>query len=193
MTGMETNVGNKISNMENNFSALSKQGKSKVVEDDDDDLEELAAKQPPPPKEDSSSSAVKEPVPTPSFPRPEYKPVALFPRRLLKSKLDEKMGTFMEIFSKLQINIPLLDALRDMPGYAKFLKDAVGEIRPTSIALQMTDHSLTYPKGIVEDVLVQVEQFIFPADFVVLDMPEDKNTPLILGRPFLATDRALID
>ncbi|XP_057790791.1 uncharacterized protein LOC131007876 [Salvia miltiorrhiza] len=57
----------------------------------------------------------------------------------------------------------------------------------------MADRSITYPKGVVEDVLVQVEQFIFPADFVVSDMPEDKNTPLILGRPFLATGRALID
>ncbi|CAA0825284.1 Unknown protein, partial [Striga hermonthica] len=47
--------------------------------------------------------------------------------------------------------------------------------------------------GIVEDVLVKVEGFIFPADFVVLDMEEDKEVPLILGRPFLATGGALID
>ncbi|WP_337456402.1 retropepsin-like aspartic protease, partial [Escherichia coli] len=69
----------------------------------------------------------------------------------------------------------------------------IGEIKPTTIALQMADTSVTYPKGIVEDVLVKVRDFIFPADFVVLDMPEDGNTPLILGRPFLATGRALID
>ncbi|CAA0827148.1 Unknown protein, partial [Striga hermonthica] len=47
--------------------------------------------------------------------------------------------------------------------------------------------------GIVEDVLVKVEGFIFPADFMVLDMEENKEVPLILGRPFLATGGALID
>ncbi|XP_052735569.1 uncharacterized protein LOC128197551 [Vigna angularis] len=52
---------------------------------------------------------------------------------------------------------------------------------------------MTYPYGIVEDVLVKVDKFIFPADFVVLDMEEDAKVPIILGRPFLATGRALID
>lgn len=45
----------------------------------------------------------------------------------------------------------------------------------------------------MEDVLVKVEEFIFPADFVILDMPEDQDMPLILGRPFLAMSRGLID
>ena len=45
----------------------------------------------------------------------------------------------------------------------------------------------------IEDVLVKVEKFIFPADFIVLDMEEDKDIPIILGKPFLATGRALID
>ena len=57
----------------------------------------------------------------------------------------------------------------------------------------MADRSLTYPRGVVEDVLVKVDKFIFPADFVVLDMEEDQEIPLILGRPFLATGRTLID
>ncbi|KAL6552048.1 hypothetical protein OROGR_008202 [Orobanche gracilis] len=69
----------------------------------------------------------------------------------------------------------------------------IGTFKPTTIALQMADRSLTYPKGIVEDVLVRVHDFIFPADFVVLDMEEDKDVPLIFGWPFLATRRALID
>ncbi|XP_075499194.1 uncharacterized protein LOC142537573 [Primulina tabacum] len=50
-----------------------------------------------------------------------------------------------------------------------------------------------YPRGIVEDVLVKVDKFIFPAYFVILDMEEDQETPLIFGRPFLATGKALID
>ncbi|KAI3472592.1 hypothetical protein Pfo_030075, partial [Paulownia fortunei] len=53
--------------------------------------------------------------------------------------------------------------------------------------------SLTYPKGVFEDVLVKVDKFIFPADFMVLDMEEDQEISLILGRSFLATGRVLID
>ena len=45
----------------------------------------------------------------------------------------------------------------------------------------------------IEDVLVKVDKFIFPMDFIVLDMEEDKEIPIILGRPFLATSRAMID
>ena len=45
----------------------------------------------------------------------------------------------------------------------------------------------------IEDVLVKVDKFIFPADFIVLDIEEGKEIPIILGRPFLATGRAMID
>ncbi|KAK8933442.1 hypothetical protein KSP39_PZI015251 [Platanthera zijinensis] len=69
----------------------------------------------------------------------------------------------------------------------------IGEITPSSLTLQLADRSLAFPKGIVEDVLVKVANFIFPADFVVLDMDEDEEVPIILGRPFLATGRTLID
>ncbi|KAK8952364.1 hypothetical protein KSP39_PZI003940 [Platanthera zijinensis] len=74
-----------------------------------------------------------------------------------------------------------------------YKKLGLGEITPTSLTLQLADRSLAFPKGIVEDVLVKVDKFIFPADFVVLDMDEDKDVPIILGRPFLATGRTLID
>ena len=69
----------------------------------------------------------------------------------------------------------------------------LGEIKPTALSLQIANRSLTYPKGIIEDVLVKVDKFIFPMDFVVLDMEEDKAAPIILGNPFLATGQALID
>ncbi|XP_073030701.1 uncharacterized protein [Primulina eburnea] len=69
----------------------------------------------------------------------------------------------------------------------------LGEVKPTTITLQLADRSLTYPRGIVEDVLVKVDKFIFPADFVILDMEEDQDSPLIFGRPFLAPGKALID
>ena len=45
----------------------------------------------------------------------------------------------------------------------------------------------------IEDVIVKVDKFIFPADFIVLDMEEDREIPIILGRPFLVTGRAMID
>jgi hypothetical protein len=46
---------------------------------------------------------------------------------------------------------------------------------------------------VIEDILVKINELVFPADFVILDMAEDEEMPLILGRPFLATGRALID
>ncbi|KAL5560607.1 hypothetical protein UlMin_036818 [Ulmus minor] len=62
-----------------------------------------------------------------------------------------------------------------------------------AITLQLVDRSIKHPRGIIEDVLVKVDKFIFPANFIVLDMEEDREVPLILGRPFLATGRTLID
>ena len=69
----------------------------------------------------------------------------------------------------------------------------LGEVTPTMISLQMADRSIKTPHGICEDVLVRVDKFVFPVDFVILDMEEDEKVPLILGRPFLVTGRALID
>ncbi|XP_022873279.1 uncharacterized protein LOC111392222 [Olea europaea var. sylvestris] len=101
-----------------------------------------------------------------------------------------------------------------MPSYEKFLKDilsnkrkledhetvmlmeeklGLGEPKATTVTLQLADRSLTHPRGIIEDALVKVDKLIFTADFLILDMEEDKDVPIILGRPFLATARALID
>ena len=67
------------------------------------------------------------------------------------------------------------------------------EARPTTVTLQLVDRSLKHPRGVIEDVLVKVDKFIFSVDFIVLKMEEDKEIPIILGRPFLATRRAMID
>ena len=69
----------------------------------------------------------------------------------------------------------------------------LGEFIPTTITLQMADRSMVKPKGVLEDVLVTVGKFVFPVDFIILDMEEDSQVPLLLGRPFLATGAALID
>ncbi|KAI3678307.1 hypothetical protein L6452_37594 [Arctium lappa] len=70
---------------------------------------------------------------------------------------------------------------------------ALCEARPTTVSLLLADKSIAWPKGKIEDVLVQVDKFIFPADFIILDFEADKDISIILGRPFLATGRTLID
>nr|GEV71499.1 DNA-directed DNA polymerase [Tanacetum cinerariifolium] len=67
------------------------------------------------------------------------------------------------------------------------------KLTPTRMILELTDHSTTRPAGISEDVFVKVGKFHFPTDFVVVDYVVDPQVPLILGRPFLRTGRALID
>ncbi|XP_024961928.1 uncharacterized protein LOC112502288 [Cynara cardunculus var. scolymus] len=194
-------------------------------------------------------------------PIPPYIP---FPQRLRNQKEELQFKKFIDVFKQLHINIPLVEAIEQMPSYAKFLKDilskkkklnefetvaltegcsallsnkippklkdpgsftipcsiggkeigkalcdlgasinlmilsvfntiGIGEARPTIVTLQLADKSITHPKGKIEDVLVQVDKFIFPIDFIILDFEADKETPIILGRPFLATGRTLID
>ncbi|GJU04301.1 reverse transcriptase domain-containing protein [Tanacetum coccineum] len=63
----------------------------------------------------------------------------------------------------------------------------------TRMILELADRTISTPTGIAEDVFVKVGTFFFPADFVVVDYVADPRVPLILGRPFLRTARALID
>ncbi|XP_019158468.1 PREDICTED: uncharacterized protein LOC109155206 [Ipomoea nil] len=74
-----------------------------------------------------------------------------------------------------------------------FKKLDLGTLKPTRICIQLADRSIKHPKGVIEDVLVRVDKFIFPMDFAILDMDPDIEVPLILGKPFFATARALID
>jgi hypothetical protein len=73
----------------------------------------------------------------------------------------------------------------------------LGDLRPTPISIQFADRSIKKPRGIVEDVLIRVGEFIFPVDFVIVDVEPCPNShrqiPVILGRPFLATAKACID
>nr|GFA27130.1 hypothetical protein [Tanacetum cinerariifolium] len=59
--------------------------------------------------------------------------------------------------------------------------------------LELADRSVQYPRGIVENFLIKVDKFVHPIDFVILDIPKDSRVPIILGRPFLATARDMID
>ena len=67
------------------------------------------------------------------------------------------------------------------------------EIMPTRRTLQLADRSITRPYGVIEDVMVIVKHFTFPADFVVMDIEEDTEIPLILGRPFMLTTSCVVD
>ncbi|KAK4706542.1 hypothetical protein R3W88_033895 [Solanum pinnatisectum] len=74
-----------------------------------------------------------------------------------------------------------------------YKKLGLGSRKPTTIILQLADRSVARPEGIVEDVLVQVGSLIFLVDFVMLNFEPDSEVPFILGRPFLATGRGMID
>ncbi|XP_061366455.1 uncharacterized protein LOC133309679 [Gastrolobium bilobum] len=123
---------------------------------------------------------------------------ALYPQRLKQSAQKRQYSKFLEMFNKLQINIPFIEALETMPSYAKFMKSLLSRKHKLkeemeTVTLIAKYRSTKKPEGVVEDVLVKVNDYIFPADFVVLDMKEDSEVPLLLGRPFLASARVLID
>ncbi|XP_062118931.1 uncharacterized protein LOC133832632 [Humulus lupulus] len=148
---------------------------------------------------------------------PVYQPPLPHPQRFLKKKRDEQFAKFLGIFKKININIQFFDALEEMPNYVKFVKEVLskkrkfedyetvklieeffkklglGEVKPTTIILQLADRSFTYPRGVIEDVLVKVDKIVFPVNFVVLDMEKGHEIPLIIGLHFLATGGALID
>ena len=90
-----------------------------------------------------------------------------------------------------------LGASINVMPYSLYLELGLGELKPTSMTLELADGSVKYPKGIIENLLVQVEKFIVPVDFVVLDMEEgptkDGEQSVLLGRPFMATTRTIID
>ena len=81
--------------------------------------------------------------------------------------------------------------------FSVYMQLGLGELKPTSITLSLADRSVKIPKGIVEDVLVKIDKFYYPVDFVVLDTAPSSNepnhVPIILGRPFLATVNAIIN
>ena len=198
----------------------------------------------------------------------EYKPPPPFPQSLRTKKKAINQAEILEVLRQVKVNIPLLDMIKQVPTYAKFLKDLctvkkglnidkkaflteqvsaiiqcktpvkykdpgcptisvniggicvekalldlgasvnlllysmyrklkLGELKPTSITLSLADRSIKIPKGTVEDVLIHVDKFYYPVDFVVLDIEAVAGganyVPIILGRPFLATSNAVIN
>ncbi|CAL9018971.1 unnamed protein product, partial [Prunus brigantina] len=123
---------------------------------------------------------------------------------VLQRKLPPKLkdpGSFsinMTIGDKLVEKAMLdLGASINLMPYSVYLQLGLGGLKATTISLQLADRSVKYPRGIVEDILIQVDKLILPADFVVLDMEEapihDRELPILLGRPFMATAKTIID
>ena len=86
-----------------------------------------------------------------------------------------------------------LGASINLMPYSVWKKLSLPELTPTCMTLELADRSISRPLGIAEDVFVKVGKFHFPADFVVVDFDADSRVPLIVGRGFLRTGRALID
>ena len=77
--------------------------------------------------------------------------------------------------------------------YSIYKKLDLDELKPTNMCLYMANKSIIYPLGILENVPTKVGKFVIPADFVVLEMEEDIEIPILFGRPFLRTAGAIID
>ncbi|RVW72562.1 hypothetical protein CK203_060056 [Vitis vinifera] len=90
-----------------------------------------------------------------------------------------------------------LGASVNLLPYSVYKQLGLGELKPTTITLSLADRSVKIPRGVIEDVLVQVDNFYYPVDFIVLDtdptVKEANLVPIILGRPFLATSNAIIN
>ena len=102
------------------------------------------------------------------------------------------------VIGNSKIEKPLLDlgTSVNLFPYSMYEQLGLGKLKLTSIILKLANRSMIIPKGVVEDVLVQVDKFYFPIDFIILDMQPVSNAnsqiSVILGHPFLATSNALI-
>ncbi|GJX96764.1 reverse transcriptase domain-containing protein [Tanacetum coccineum] len=158
--------------------------------------------------------ASSKPKPTPSIP---------YPLRLNDQKLREKANNqilkFFQIFQILHFDISFADALLYMSKFASTFKSLLNEclaladlgasinlmylsiwkqlslpeLTSTRMTLELANRSTAILEGVAEDVFVKVGKFYFLANFVVVDYDVDPRVPLILGRPFLRTEKALID
>ncbi|GKD06590.1 homeodomain-like protein [Tanacetum coccineum] len=77
--------------------------------------------------------------------------------------------------------------------YSLFKRLGLGSLKLIKMTIEMTDRSMQSPKWIKENVLVKISKFVFPIDFIILDIMEDENISIILGRPMLATTHTKID
>ncbi|XP_070002989.1 uncharacterized protein [Nicotiana sylvestris] len=119
---------------------------------------------------------------------------------ILQNKLPQKLGdqgsfTIPYTLGGVYFEKALCDSgasIKLIP-FSIFRKLNLAEMKDIGVSLQFADQSTKKPKEIIKNVLVRVDKFVFPVDFIVLEMKECPDEPIILGRPFLATSRAIID
>ncbi|XP_070032133.1 uncharacterized protein [Nicotiana tomentosiformis] len=116
-----------------------------------------------------------------------------FPQKLCREMLGKQFERFLDVLKQVHVNLPFIEVLSQMPAYAKKLEKEIEEIRSAPISLQLADQMTITLEGIVEDMLVWVDKFVFPVDFIVVNMEENKEVSLIIGRPFLATGKSILD
>ncbi|VFQ95765.1 unnamed protein product [Cuscuta campestris] len=121
---------------------------------------------------------------------------AVFQKKIPPKCKDPGVFTIPCLIGDLHFDRAMLDlgsSINVMPKDV-FYKLNIGELKPTGVVIQLADRSYTYPKGLLEDILVKVNDLVFPADFYVLIMGSDtSDIPILLGRPFMKTARAKID
>ncbi|XP_016707009.1 uncharacterized protein [Gossypium hirsutum] len=155
-------------------------------------------------------------APTESTPHKPFVVPPPYPGRLAQVKKKREDKEILKAFRKVEINIPLLDAIKQVPRYVKFLKELcidkkklqgnewvnvrenVSTVLQRKISPKCKDQyrSCVYPERVLEDVLGKVNELIFSADFYIINMEDDysKNTfDILLGRPFLSTAHTNID
>lgn len=120
---------------------------------------------------------------------------AIIHRKLPPKLIDPNTFTILCTISSLKIGQALCDlgARINLMPISMMKNLNFGEPEPTKMTLTLDDRSITYPYGVLEDVMVRVDGLLFPIDFVIFDMPEDVETPLLLRIPFLVTWITLID
>ncbi|GJX62754.1 reverse transcriptase domain-containing protein [Tanacetum coccineum] len=146
------------------------------------------------------------PIPEPDVPKNLPKPNIPYPSRFNQEKFREKASFAPTIRNLLMNKEKLLELAKislnencravlpqKLPENLRPGNFLFQSISRNDMTLELADRSITHPKGLAEDVYVKVGKFHFPTDFVVVDFEADPQVPLILGRSFLRTGRALID
>ncbi|GJY10727.1 hypothetical protein Tco_0378912 [Tanacetum coccineum] len=130
-----------------------------------------------------------------------YEPPIPFPRRLEQHAEEALVRETMESLKKIRINRALLffkisyllkSKIQEVSFYHVLL-EGMGKLKPINMVVEMADNTKSIPKGIVKHLLIRIDKFIFPVDFVVLDMIKDFRMPIILWRLLLATTHAKVD
>lgn len=137
----------------------------------------------------------KRPLPTTEIVKLTKECSATILNQLPERKKDPGYPTIMCSIGSQQLNHALCDLRASVSVMPKVIFDKLNftQLTPTPMHLQLADSSYRYLEGIAEDVLVKVRDYFISVEFVVLDMEIEKESPLILGRPFLSTAGATID